>query len=177
MPRRLMRNRRKAVVGGVAAGFADYFDADPVLIRLGFALLALANGVGVLLYLICWVIMPLNENAVPDQTAASEADPMTAGERIPPSPGETVAEEVHAAAARVRAAGQQVAGEVREVAHAGRARAIFGVILIAIGSMLLLDRFAWMFRWPFWLRFETLWPLVLVAIGVALLLRAREERT
>ena len=42
--------------------------------------------------------------------------------------------------------------------------------------MLLLDNLSWMFRWPNWLRFESLWPLILVAIGVALLLRAREEK-
>jgi hypothetical protein len=34
-----------------------------------------------------------------------------------------------------------------------------------------------MFRWPYWLRFDSLWPLVLVAIGVSLLLRSREEQT
>ena len=34
------------MVGGVAAGFADYFNVDPVFVRLGFVLLALANGIG-----------------------------------------------------------------------------------------------------------------------------------
>ena len=43
--------------------------------------------------------------------------------------------------------------------------------------MLLLDRFSWMFRWPYWLRFDSLWPLILIAIGAALVLRSREERT
>ena len=44
-----------------------------------------------------------------------------------------------------------------------------GAIVVGLGSILLFDRFAWMFRWPYWLRFGTLWPLILVAIGVALL--------
>ena len=65
----------------------------------------------------------------------------------------------------------------RSQCEAGRGRAVFGVILIVGGSMLLLDRFSWMFRWPYWLRFDSLWPLILVAIGVALVLRSREERT
>ena len=42
--------------------------------------------------------------------------------------------------------------------------------------MLLLDRFSWMFRWPYLLSFGYLWALILVAIGVALLMRSREER-
>ena len=160
MARRLTRNRRAAVVGGVGAGFADYFNVDPVLVRLGFVLLAFANGIGLLFYIICWVIMPTNEEGVPEQT----------------SPGGRVTEEVHAAAEQVRAAGEKVVSEVREARESGRGHMIVGIVLIALGSMLLLDRFSWMFYWPYWLRFGNLWPLILVAIGVALLMRSREER-
>ena len=160
MAQRLTRNRRKAVIGGVAAGFADYFNVDPVLARLGFVLLFLANGIGLLFYIICWVIMPTNEEGVPQQT----------------STGEKVAEEVRAAGEQVRAAGERVANEVREVRNGGRGRMIGGVVLIVLGLMFLLDRFSWMFHWPHWLRFGNLWPLILVAIGVSMLMRSREER-
>ena len=160
MAQRLTRNRRKAVIGGVAAGFADYFNVDPVLVRLGFVLLFLANGIGLLFYIICWVIMPTNEEDVPQQT----------------STGEKVAEEVRAAGEQVRAAGERVANEVREVRGSGRGRMIGGIVLIVLGSMFLLDRFSWMFHWPHWLRFGNLWPLILVAIGVSMLLRSRQER-
>jgi hypothetical protein len=51
-----------------------------------------------------------------------------------------------------------------------------GIVLIAVGLMFLLDRFSWVFHWPHWLRFGNLWPLILVAIGVALLMRSREEK-
>ena len=90
--------------------------------------------------------------------------------------GEQVAEEARAAGERIRAAGENVVNEVREVAGSGRGHMIAGVILIVVGSVFLLDRFAWMFHWPRWLSFENLLPLVLVAIGVRLLMRAREER-
>ena len=159
MARRLTRNRRTAVVGGVSAGFADYFNVDPVLARLGFVLLAFANGIGLLFYIICWVIMPTNDAGVPEQT----------------SPGGKVTDEVRAAE-QMRAAGERVAHEVRETRESGRGHMIFGIALIVLGSMLLLDRFSWMFQWPYWLRFGNLWPLILVAIGVALLMRSREDR-
>ena len=74
MPRRLTRNRRSAVLGGVAAGFADYFNMDPVLARLAFVLLALADGVGLLLYVICWAIIPPQEDT---GTVPGEASPGT----------------------------------------------------------------------------------------------------
>jgi hypothetical protein len=82
---------------------------------------------------------------------------------------------VRAATETVRAAGEKVANEVREAGEAGRGRMIGGIVLIALGSMFLLDRVSWMFYWPHWLRFENLWPLILMAIGVALLMRSREE--
>ncbi len=146
--------------GGVAAGFADYFNVDPVLVRLGFVLLAFADGIGLVFYIICWVIMPTNEEGVPEQT----------------SPGEKVAAEVRAAGEQVRAAGEKVVHEVRQAGESGRGHMIGGVILIVLGLMFLLDRVSWVFHWPHWLRFETLWPLILVAIGVGLLMRSREER-
>ena len=160
MAQRLTRNRREAVCGGVAAGFGDYFNVDPVLVRLGFVLLALANGIGLLFYIICWVIMPTNEEGAPEQT----------------SPGGHVTDEVRAAAEQVRAAGERVVNEVREARESGRGHMIAGIILIVLGSLFLLDRVSWMFRWPYWLSFGYLWPLILVAIGVALLMRSREEK-
>mgnify|MGYP001187152348 CR=1 FL=1 len=165
MAQRLARNRRDAVCGGVAAGFADYFNVDPVLVRLGFVLLAFANGIGILFYLICWGIMPTLDDDERAEGAAGQT-----------SPGERVTDEVRAAAGQVRAAAHRVASEVKEVRVSGRGHMMLGIALVGLGSILLFDRFAWMFRWPYWLRFGTLWPLILVAIGVALLVRSREER-
>jgi phage shock protein C len=136
---------------------------DPVLVRLGFVLLALANGVGVLFYIISWVIMPTNE-----EQDVSEGMP----------PREKVVEEVRVAGEQVRAAGARVAAEVREQARdSGRGHMIGGAILVVVGLMFLLDRFSWVFHWPHWLRFGNLWPLILVAVGMAMLMRSREQRT
>ena len=64
MPRKLTRDTKHAVVAGVAAGFGRYLDVDPVLARLGFVLLAFVNGLGLLVYLAGWALMP-REEAVP----------------------------------------------------------------------------------------------------------------
>ncbi|HXI03495.1 MAG TPA: PspC domain-containing protein, partial [Candidatus Saccharimonadales bacterium] len=58
MARPLTRSTENAYLGGVAAGFARYFDIDPVIARLAFVLLAFLHGVGLILYVICWVVMP-----------------------------------------------------------------------------------------------------------------------
>jgi phage shock protein PspC (stress-responsive transcriptional regulator) len=58
--RRLYRSRRNQVIGGVAAGVAEYFDIDPTIVRIAWALLGMAWGTGILVYLICWLVIPLN---------------------------------------------------------------------------------------------------------------------
>jgi phage shock protein C len=61
--RRIQRSRNERMIAGVAGGLAAYFKIDPLIVRLGFALLALMNGVGILLYLILWLLLP-NEDSV-----------------------------------------------------------------------------------------------------------------
>ena len=66
---RLMRSRTDTVIAGVAGGLARYFAIDPVFVRL--ILIALCfSGVGILLYPILWLVMPLE----PTGSAAASAD-------------------------------------------------------------------------------------------------------
>lgn len=58
--KRLYRNKREAKIGGVCAGLGDYFDIDPVLIRLLFVILCFWGGAGIILYLVAWIIVPEN---------------------------------------------------------------------------------------------------------------------
>lgn len=56
--KRLYRSRDHRVVAGVAGGLATYLGIDPALIRLAFVLLTIFNGMGLLLYLVLWLIVP-----------------------------------------------------------------------------------------------------------------------
>jgi phage shock protein PspC (stress-responsive transcriptional regulator) len=55
---RLHRRRCGRMLGGVAAGLADFFDVDPVLIRVGFVVLTFVGGLAVPLYLAGWALIP-----------------------------------------------------------------------------------------------------------------------
>ena len=57
-PRRLYRLRNDRVVAGVASGLAYHLEVDPIWIRLGFVVLTFLGGLGVVLYLVAWVVMP-----------------------------------------------------------------------------------------------------------------------
>jgi len=72
---RLHRRHRGRMLGGVAAGLADYFDVDPVLVRVGFVVLALVGGLAVPLYLAGWALIP------DEDTDTSIAEEILARER------------------------------------------------------------------------------------------------
>ncbi len=57
-----LRRSNNKMIGGVAAGVAEYANLDPALVRLLFVLLALAGGPGLIVYLILWAVMapPIN---------------------------------------------------------------------------------------------------------------------
>jgi phage shock protein PspC (stress-responsive transcriptional regulator) len=63
--KRLIRSSNDKMVAGVSAGLADYFDVDPVLIRLAFVGLTMLNGVGLIAYLILAIVLPEGQTASP----------------------------------------------------------------------------------------------------------------
>jgi phage shock protein PspC (stress-responsive transcriptional regulator) len=55
---RLYRNGSDKMLGGVCSGVAAYFNIDVVLVRVIFAVLLFGAGVGFLLYIILWIVVP-----------------------------------------------------------------------------------------------------------------------
>ena len=158
MPKRLVRDKKHGVIGGVAAGFGRYLDVDPVLVRVAFVLLAFANGLGILAYLVSWVLIP--------------RDPE--GEAATSSPGEPAPQ---APMAEVLGQASQFAAEVRQAAPGvENVQAGVGAFLILIGAVILADNLGWL-RWPHWANVETLWPLALVGLGAGLMLKSRRTHS
>src|SRR5687768_11651671 len=59
MNRRWVRSQTNRVIGGVAAGLADYLNADPALVRIAWALVVpLTGGAAFLAYLVAWIVGP-----------------------------------------------------------------------------------------------------------------------
>ena len=56
--KRLLRVRQGRLVAGVCTGLASYFGVDVNLVRLAFGVLTVFYGLGILLYLIAWAIIP-----------------------------------------------------------------------------------------------------------------------
>ena len=63
------RRRDHRMVAGVAAALGRRYGVDPVLLRVAFVVLTVCGGVGVLLYLLGWLLLPQQG----DETSAGEA--------------------------------------------------------------------------------------------------------
>ena len=61
---RLFRNENDKIIGGVCGGLANYFNIDPILVRIIFIVLLLAGGAGFLAYLILWIALPSSASTV-----------------------------------------------------------------------------------------------------------------
>ncbi|MBT3518090.1 MAG: PspC domain-containing protein [Candidatus Marinimicrobia bacterium] len=57
MMRKLYRNPVEGKIAGVCEGIGNYFNIDPVIVRLIF-LMALCMGGGLLVYIIAWIVIP-----------------------------------------------------------------------------------------------------------------------
>ncbi len=148
MHTRLYRSKSDQMVAGVCGGLARYLQLDTTLVRLFFALLALADGAGVLIYIILWIVMPDEE-----RIAANLGDQMRA------SAGEMAGRAL------------EMGDDVRYAASHPNPQAglIVGSALIVVGAIFLIDTL----NLPGlgWISFDVLWPLLLVGGGLFLLLR------
>jgi len=56
--RKLHRSANNRMLGGVCGGIAETYNLDPTLVRLIFVALTLLGFSGILLYIICWIVIP-----------------------------------------------------------------------------------------------------------------------
>ncbi len=61
--KRLMRSSSNKVLAGVCGGIADYLDVDPLVVRILTLILVIAGGLSIWIYLILWLVLPLDNNA------------------------------------------------------------------------------------------------------------------
>jgi phage shock protein C len=74
--KKLYRSRSERWLAGVCGGIGDYFNTDPTVIRIIFVLATFIMGGGLWIYLILWLIIPLE----PEVAAAIEEAPADEGE-------------------------------------------------------------------------------------------------
>jgi phage shock protein PspC (stress-responsive transcriptional regulator) len=74
--KRLERNSSERMLAGVSGGLGRYFELNPAVFRLGFVVLTLLGGVGVLVYLAAILVIPVegDEQSIAAQVLAERRD-------------------------------------------------------------------------------------------------------
>jgi phage shock protein PspC (stress-responsive transcriptional regulator) len=155
MEKKLYRDERRKVIGGVCAGLADYFDIDISIIRALFLLTFIFMGTGFMVYIVLWIVLPKKDynyfNPGVDYRVPPQ-DPFNPFGNVPPQPGDPF-----------------VNPPKKGVSNAGL---VFGVILIFIGGAFLLHE-VHLFR--FW-HMGKLWPVILVVAGLAIMVSGEKKK-
>jgi phage shock protein C len=148
MDRRLYRHRTNRIIAGVCGGVGDYLGIDPTFVRIFFVLFAFTNGIGVMVYLLMWIIVPPEDarNVSLRESARTGAD--------------EIAEHAHNLGEDLRQAVRNPTSQTWIYIGAG---------LIIIGFFALLDSLPW--GWLHWLNWNLFWPVLLILAGIALIVR------
>jgi phage shock protein C len=148
-PKSFYRSTADKKIAGVAAGLGEYFEIDPLLVRLLFIIVAFAGGGGLLIYIVLWIVTP--EKPYNFTQAKQQADMNSA---------ETVAEE--------KTPPVDPATSKHVPRHRGNL--IGALVLITLGALFLVDEFI-----PH-VNFGDLWPIILIVIGIGLLINSFGRR-
>ena len=62
MEKRFYLSTADKKIGGVCGGLAEYFNIDSLLVRIGFIALLFGFGVGLLPYILLWILAPKSPN-------------------------------------------------------------------------------------------------------------------
>ena len=79
VPPGLVRAGDNRIVAGVAGGTGRYFGVDPTAVRLALVVLTFANGVGAVLYLVGWALLPDEDPAAPPPPGRTPTAERTVG--------------------------------------------------------------------------------------------------
>jgi phage shock protein PspC (stress-responsive transcriptional regulator) len=169
------------ILGGVCSGLAEGFHVEALWVRLAFVILTFLNGVGILLYIVLWVLMPEQAGYRPSgktvfesmssdvKRAWTDVRAQFGGAR----PATTSAVDPSSAATSPdpSAPGQAPQTAPPPPQTTGRNPSfVLGAILIVIGIAFLVANTGFV-EW------SVLWPAALVALGIGLLVRNMEKRS
>ncbi len=149
MEKKLQRDENNKMIGGVAAGLAEYFDIDVTWVRVGFILAVLAGLSGIVAYAILWIAVPARPLAPYNFTADYKVgeQPTTATDFMPYM-------------------------DANKAKKKNSGRVIGGAILIFMGLYFLIAQFGLI---PYWFSIHKLWPLALIVPGILMLSKASKS--
>lgn len=141
MSKKLYRSTNQKVFGGVCGGIAEYFDIDPVIVRILFVIAVFGWGVSFLIYILALFIVPKNHLIY--QNVYNNYDQNNSSQN----------------ANNQEYASYDYNNYVQEEKISNKTKNFFGITLIVLGAIILLDDFVEL------IRIEYVFPSLLIIAG------------
>ena len=148
VPLKLYRSETDRIIGGIAGGLGEYFDMDPVIIRIIFIALAVFGGGGIPLYLILWVVIPTQS-------------------RIQSNTRDTVRENVE----EMKGKANTWVGDMKTFSQRKKSRSWLGFLIVLIGFVFLFDALGMVSL----ITVRRLWPLLIIVLGFMILFQGEDK--
>jgi len=158
MEKRLYKSANDKVLAGVCGGIGEYFEIDPVLVRILWVISAFVGGAGILAYIVAAIVMPSRESAYGEKTYESTY---------------RASESTNTGSGTEQARSAENAAEPGRVHRPRRSekenRVLGGLILIALGGFFFIKEFL-----P-WISGGLLVAIVFIGLGFYFLTRKSGE--
>lgn len=150
--KRIYRSKEDKMIAGVCGGIAEYFEIDSVWVRLAAILTVFMNGIGLLLYIVAWIIMPENPN--------QKDKPKTISERLVSESTKKFKEN--------HKNNKETQKKIEKTVNTREGK-FLGGLLIIVGSYFFIERY-----FPF-LNIGNFWPVLIILFGIFLLIRGKKD--
>jgi phage shock protein C len=182
MTKKLYRSNSQKIFGGVAGGIGEYFDIDPVLVRVLFLILIFGYGISLLAYIVMWIIVPISPYyqsydmpmGNPVTGNPTTENPVTGN----PETGQVSSEDTETDPNQAQANATNEfyqqnpyyqEAEQKDSHNSSQMKKFFGVILIVVGGLIFIDEVMPNFD------FDFVFPLLLVATGGYILMHKNRD--
>jgi phage shock protein C len=135
MKKKLYLSSRGKILAGVCTGLGEYFEIDPVLIRALFIVILFSGGIGAMLYVVLWLIMPKEEAVLSAQSPKETSEHSENDDRV--------LSEKHKGSvlAGLLLVGLGIFFLIRELFPMFSFKYMLSIILIAIGAIIVFNTF------------------------------------
>lgn len=152
--KRLYRSKKNRVLAGVCGGIGEYFNIDPVIIRIIAVILLLVGGSGILAYIIGIIIIPENPEQYNGQPQQYK-DPVENPNAVVSEPSKEPVE------------GSSDTGAL-----------LVGLVLVVIGGVFLMRNLPFLDHYYYWIKHQIkdfFWPAVLIGFGMFMIFKSTRK--
>lgn len=147
--KKLYRSTENYIIAGVCGGLGDYFNIDPVLVRLVFVLLTIGNGVGVAIYIIMMIIVPKDGADYKDSVREKNAKEFVGD---------------------IKTGAKSFANQIKKNSFFKNNKALIASLIILLGFITFFEQIFPMY----WFKWNLFWPLLIIFIGFYILFKKED---